>query len=478
MTALTTRLGGTIRSVGTTLAAAALVASAAIVPVGLRMAEPVLAADPLAGCGLKPLDVELIIDRSGSMGDTQFSSGGHVRLYWAKQAADDLVDSLDATGGVGGGSNLHHVGLTVFSGTTASVNLALGTSSAATVKSHIDALTASGNTPLRQGMAAGAGDMTANGEASRGGLAVKHVIIILSDGRPNPDNTGPTGGRPTAAQIDSFRASADSVYSIAVGEGGTGSSQVDLALMQSLAKPASGYHQVIDGNDLPSLFGDIFEDIACTPGIKVVKSADPTTLPAGGGEVTYTFKVTNVGNVALTNVDVTDSPSCGSISLDSGDTNGNNKLDLTETWTFSCTTTVTQSVTDTGTATGHDGNTEVSDKSQAHVDVADPTPTPTPTPTDAPTPTPTPTATATPPVDPTPTPVATPTPTTKPTGGVEAETGTPKTTLPPTATIDGSTDGGTGSGLPIVLIALLGIAVAVGLLSPSSNRSRRRSRRE
>ena len=78
--------------------------------------------------------------------------------------------------------------------------------------------------------------------------------------------------------------------------------------MQSLAKPASGYHQVIDGNDLPSLFGDIFEDIACTPGIKVVKSADPTTLPAGGGEVTYTFKVTNVGNVALTNVDVTDEP--------------------------------------------------------------------------------------------------------------------------------------------------------------------------
>jgi hypothetical protein len=111
-------------------------------------------------------------------------------------------------------------------------------------------------------------------------------------------------------------------------------------------------------------------------------------------------------------------------------------------------------------------------------DCVQPTPTPTPTPTATnkpdPTPTPTPTPTATPPSEPT----ATPTPTTKPTGGVEAETGTPKTTLPPTATIDGSTDGGTGSGLPIVLIALLGIAVAVGLLSPSSNRSRRRSRRE
>ncbi len=480
MTATTARWREHLRSAGTTAAAALLVASAAIIPVGSQLAPTALAADPLAGCGLKPLDVELIVDRSGSMGDSQFNSGGHARMYWAQHAADGLVDSLDATGGVGGGSNLHHVGLTVFSGTTASVNLALGTSSASTVKSHIDALVASGNTPLRQGMAAGAGDLAANGEASRGGLAVKHVIILMSDGRPNPDNTGPTGGRPTQANIDSFRASADVVYSIAIGEGGTGASQVDLALMESLAKPTPGaYHQVVDANGLPSLFSDIFEQIACTPGIKVVKSADPTTLPAGGGDVTYKFAVTNVGNVALTSVSVSDVPSCGTINLDSGDTNSNNKLDLTETWMFSCTTNVTTSTTDTATAVGFDGNTQVHDSSQAHVDVADPTPTPVPTatPTDAPTATPTDAPTSTPTTEQTPTPVATPTPTEKPTGGVEAQTGTPRTTLPPTATIDGS-DGGTGSGLPIILIALLGIAVTIGLLSPTSNRSRRRARRE
>jgi uncharacterized repeat protein (TIGR01451 family) len=419
--------------------------------------------------------VELIIDRSGSMGQTQWATGGHVRLYWAKQAADDLVDALDATGGVGGGSNLHHVGLSKFGNSSASVDLALGTSSAATVKSHIDALTSAGNTPLRQGMAVGAADMTANGEASRSGLPVKHVIILLSDGRPNPDNTGASGARPTQANIDAFRASADVVYSIAVGEGGTGLSQVDLALMESLAKPTPGaYRHVLDGNDLPSLFSDIFEEIACTPGIKVVKSAEPDTLPAGGGEVTYTFKVTNVGNVALTNVDVTDKPSCGTIDLVSGDEDHDNKLDLDETWIFRCTTTVTESVTDTGTATGHDGNTEVKDTSQAHVDVAEATPTPTATPTEAPTPTPTPTATATSPTEPTPTATAT----TKPTGAVEAETGTPKVTLPPTATVDGSGDGGTGSSLPIILIALLGIALTIGLLSPASDRSRRRSHRE
>ena len=158
--------------------------------------------------------------------------------------------------------------------------------------------------------------------------------------------------------------------------------------------------------------------------------------------------------------------------FDGGDTDGDNKLDIDETWLFSCTTNVTESVTDTGTATGHDGNTKVEDKAQAHVDVADPTPTPEPTPTPTPTPAP---------ADPQPTPTeAQPTPTDsveQPSGEVEAATGRPRTTLPPTDTTDGS-NGGTGSGLPIVLIALLGIAVAIGLLSPTSNRSRRRSRRE
>ena len=468
MTASTARWRGQLRSVGTAAAVALLATSATIAPVGIRMVPAALAADPLAGCGLKPLDVELIIDRSGSMGETQWSTGGHVRLYWAKQAADDLVDSLDATGGVGGGSNLHHVGLSKFGNNSASVDLALGTSSASTVKSHIDALTSAGNTPLREGMAAGGGDIVANHENSRGGLPVKQVIILLSDGRPNPDNTGASGSRPTQANIDTFRASADVVYSIAVGEGGTGLSQVDLPLMQSLAKPGGAYRHVIDGNDLPALFSDIFEEIACTPGIKIQKSADPTELPAGGGEVKYTFKVTNVGNVALSNVDVTDKPSCGDITLVKGDEDNDNKLDLDETWTFTCTDNVTDSVTDTGTATGSGGGQTVTDTSQAHVDVADPTPTPEPTPTPVePTPTP---------VDPTPTEAPQTTP--SPKGSVLSETGKPKTTLPPTSTIDGSNDGGSGSALPLILIALLGIAVTIGLLSPASSRSRKRIRRE
>jgi hypothetical protein len=119
------------------------------------------------------------------------------------------------------------------------------------------------------------------------------------------------------------------------------------------------------------------------------------------------------------------------------------------------------------------------DSRQVTVDAPDdcvqPTPVP-PTdapPTDAP---PTDTPTDAPPTDAPPTdpPVKTP----EPNGSVLSETGKPKTTLPPTATIDGSSDGGSGSALPIILIALLGIAVTIGLLSPASTRSRKRIRRE
>jgi uncharacterized repeat protein (TIGR01451 family) len=96
------------------------------------------------------------------------------------------------------------------------------------------------------------------------------------------------------------------------------------------------------------------------PDIHVVKSAPVTTLPAAGGEVTYTYKVTNTGDVALTGVTLTDNK-CTTVSAPSGDANSNGKLDLTETWTFTCTTTVDATTTNTATATGHDGDTTVTD---------------------------------------------------------------------------------------------------------------------
>jgi hypothetical protein len=238
------------------------------------------------GCGLVPLDVELVIDRSGSMGQEEWATGDppQVRLFYAKAAANQLVASLDANGGVGAGQR-HHVGLTSFGDYGVAVtNVSLGGSSAATVGAAIDGLSPGAGTPLREGMAAGAADMVANGRTTDFGLDVERVIVILSDGRPNPDDTGPTGSRPTAAQISAFQASSDVVYSIAVGEGGTNLSAVDLPLMQSLAKDASRYRHVVEGSDLPALFEDIFQELTCP-------TAPPTEPPPAAGSPTPTGEV-------------------------------------------------------------------------------------------------------------------------------------------------------------------------------------------
>jgi Mg-chelatase subunit ChlD len=231
-------------------------------------------------CGTMPIDVEIILDTSGSMGSN--SSAGETRLHWAQAAATQLVSDLSSHGGVGDVSGLHHVGLTTFSGTTSTVRLALGTSTAAQVDAAIGALTATGNTPFKTGMATGAADLTTNGRTTANSLLVQHVIIFLSDGRPNPD----PGQRPSATDIANFQNSADTIYSIAIGQGGSGSSQVDLALMQSLAKPASGhYFNVVDSNLLPTLFSSIFTQIAC-PNLVITASSD--TMTYGGTVPTIT----------------------------------------------------------------------------------------------------------------------------------------------------------------------------------------------
>jgi len=105
-----------------------------------------------------------------------------------------------------------------------------------------------------------------------------------------------------------------------------------------------------------------------TPNIHITKTPSTTTLPAGGGNVTYTYTVTNPGNVPLTNVTVSDDH-CGPVTYQSGDTSNANALDQSETWTYSCTQNLTASTTNVATATGHDGETTVSDTDSASVTV-------------------------------------------------------------------------------------------------------------
>jgi hypothetical protein len=95
------------------------------------------------------------------------------------------------------------------------------------------------------------------------------------------------------------------------------------------------------------------------------QDADLPTGPivAAGGSATFTYIVRNLGNVPLSGVTVTDdngTPGNGTddfnATYSSGDTNGNNQIDIGETWTYSATrTAVTGQYTGNGkvTATGN-----------------------------------------------------------------------------------------------------------------------------
>lgn len=84
--------------------------------------------------------------------------------------------------------------------------------------------------------------------------------------------------------------------------------------------------------------------------INVTKVAYPLSLPKEGGEITYTYRVSNPGVVPLQSVVVADDE-CNSISSKLGDTNGNNLLDINEVWLYTCTTILKQTTTNTATVT-------------------------------------------------------------------------------------------------------------------------------
>lgn len=107
------------------------------------------------------------------------------------------------------------------------------------------------------------------------------------------------------------------------------------------------------------------------PLIAVIKVPSPLALPNGPGPVTYTYTLTNIGTVPVTNITMV-GDSCVPIVLVSGDVDSDNQLDLNETWVYNCSTTLSETHTNTIVATGWANGLTATDIASATVVVGAP----------------------------------------------------------------------------------------------------------
>ena len=103
--------------------------------------------------------------------------------------------------------------------------------------------------------------------------------------------------------------------------------------------------------------GNNFINLLAQPSLNIVKNASVTggTANVTSDVITYSYTLTNTGNVAISGITVVDNNATGTTSDDftptflGGDADSDSQLDVGETWTYSATKGVTQAMLDAGT---------------------------------------------------------------------------------------------------------------------------------
>ncbi|MHC1720353.1 MAG: ice-binding family protein [Clostridiaceae bacterium] len=105
--------------------------------------------------------------------------------------------------------------------------------------------------------------------------------------------------------------------------------------------------------------------------INVTKTPDPLVLAVGPGPITYTYKETNPGTVALSNVSVLDDK-VSSVNYVSGDVNTDNLLQPDESWIYTGKMNLDATTTNTATAKGIANGIKTTDMASSTVSVKTP----------------------------------------------------------------------------------------------------------
>jgi uncharacterized repeat protein (TIGR01451 family) len=135
-----------------------------------------------------------------------------------------------------------------------------------------------------------------------------------------------------------------------------GSTAGDLIFVVSKADGSVGvsYAMYLGGSPYDYTFGDMTVGALAgqgEPGIQIIKNASRTTI-SPGDLVTYTYNVTNTGEVDLSNITVIDDQ--GLVPVYVGGDDGDGILNPGETWVYEATANPTQDVTNIATACGTD----------------------------------------------------------------------------------------------------------------------------
>jgi gliding motility-associated-like protein/uncharacterized repeat protein (TIGR01451 family) len=119
----------------------------------------------------------------------------------------------------------------------------------------------------------------------------------------------------------------------------------------NLVNTAGASGKLPGGTAINGISNTVIIPIQTNTAYTIEKTSTTTAVTQAGQQVPYVVTVQNIGTSAISNVVITDA--MVNLSLLNGDTNGNNKLDVNETWTYSGTYVVKQSDID------NNGNTAV-----------------------------------------------------------------------------------------------------------------------